>query len=429
MKPVLRNRTQQLFTLVRGRETTIVALLCGLIVLAGTVYSLQLGNTLRFGDENAYYSLAKNLVTTGSFTLTPPDPTAVRPPGYPWLLAPLVHSGIHITGLRILNFVALAATVYLIYVFVGRLSSKVAGLVAAFMVCCYPVLFYTAGTLYPQTIGTLLFLLILFVLHRAEGSTNLGDYVAAGLLFGYLVLMIPSFIFCLPLVAMWMLYQDRRRHLNRMLVMTLAAALVITPWTIRNYMVFGSFVLVSTNSGVMLLAGNSPNTTPNSGITTDISEHLKYVQEKGFSEVEVNRYFTSKAMEFVKQNPVEAIKLYLLKVLNHFNYTNTLATSAEASPTKDLIMLLTYGTLLLIVLGRLSLFKRFPLSRVEMFFLTIYVANAFFLALFFTRIRYRLPFDLLLIALAAVYITYFLNRFSDRLSNRGPQESSQMMLQ
>jgi hypothetical protein len=394
-----------LLEFVEGRERNIVLTLCGLVLCAGVFYSYSLGPGMQYGDEVDHYVLAKNLVSTGSYTLTTTNPTAFRPPGYPWLLAPFVALGADIPLLRMLNFIALSCTIYLLYVLVARLATPFAGLAAAILVCCYPVLFYTAGTLYPQTIGSFIFILILFILTRPAASQALRDYVLSGALFGLLVLMIPSFIFSLLVVGLWMLIQYRGRTLGKVLAMALTAALLIGAWTVRNYSVFGSFVFVSTNSGVNLLFGNSPNTTPNSGINVDISEHVNYVEEQGFGEVEIDRYFKQKAMEFVRDNPGKALRLYLLKVVNHFNFTNTLATRAEASRTKDTIMLVSYGALLLLFIGRFSYIKRFPFSRTEGLFLTLYLSNAFFLALFFTRIRFRLSFDLLIIAIAAVFVS------------------------
>ena len=57
------------------------------LLVAGGAYSLLLGNTLRFPDEQDYYLLAQNLIAHHSFTLDGVRPTAFRTPGYPLLLA------------------------------------------------------------------------------------------------------------------------------------------------------------------------------------------------------------------------------------------------------------------------------------------------------------------------------------------------------
>jgi hypothetical protein len=98
------------------------------------------------------------------------------------------------------------------------------------------------------------------------------------------------------------------------------------------------------------------------------------------------------------------LKLYILKLLNYFNYRNELYASAESSWTKDILMLVTYGPLLLLSACSLFLVKRFGFSKFEALFFLIYLSSAFFYAIFVTRIRYRLPFDFLLIMIVALFL-------------------------
>ena len=67
-------------------------------------------------------------------------------------------------------------------------------------------------------------------------------------------------------------------------------------------------------------------------------------------------------------------------------------------------MLFTYGPLLALLVVRLMLIRRLPLTDLEVLFLSLYLAAGMAYAIFFTRIRYRLPFDWLLIALDAIFV-------------------------
>jgi hypothetical protein len=67
-------------------------------------------------------------------------------------------------------------------------------------------------------------------------------------------------------------------------------------------------------------------------------------------------------------------------------------------------MLCTYGPLLGILIVRLCLVRRFPLSDFEVLLLALYLGAGMAYALYLTRIRYRLPFDWLLIALDAIFL-------------------------
>lgn len=67
-------------------------------------------------------------------------------------------------------------------------------------------------------------------------------------------------------------------------------------------------------------------------------------------------------------------------------------------------MLVTYGVLIFLVGIRLSCLRRYTLEIDELFMILLYLASALVIAIIFTRIRYRLPFDYLLITLDARFL-------------------------
>jgi hypothetical protein len=71
-------------------------------------------------------------------------------------------------------------------------------------------------------------------------------------------------------------------------------------------------------------------------------------------------------------------------------------------------MLLGYGLLLGILLLRFAHLRRHPLTELEVLLLALYLGGGMAYAIYFTRIRFRLPFDWLLIALDAMFIARLL---------------------
>ena len=65
----------------------------------------------------------------------------------------------------------------------------------------------------------------------------------------------------------------------------------------------------------------------------------------------------------------------------------------------------SYIVLLALLVWRLAELKRFPLLPREKLFLIVYVLTAFTMAIFVTRIRYRLPYDYLIIAIVAMHLS------------------------
>jgi hypothetical protein len=372
-----------------------------LVIVAGTFYSFYLGNQLRFlPDESDYYVLATNLLNHHFYSLDGVLPTAYRPPGYPLLITVFTFLGAQVIHLRIINFILLALCLVVMNVILKNKSTPIAASIGILIVLFYPVIFYTAGQLYPQTLATLLFLLSILLVTRRERTW--WSNILAGVALGYLVLTVPIFFFSIFVIGGWIWYFERLEGIKGFVISTLIAILIIGLWSFRNFSLFNTWFFVSTNSGENLLLGNSENTQPNIGQLANINKYRK--ESANMSEVERDQYFRTEAIHYIQTHPEQSVKMYLLKLLNYFNFRNELVTKAEESPIKDIIMFLTYVPLLLIFILRLIMGKSEKISPFEWLLVILYFSSAMVSAIFFSRIRFRLPFDFVLIMLVAIFL-------------------------
>ena len=404
----------RILSLLRRNGRTLVVAVVAITFAGGIIYSNMIGTEFRY-DEPAYYNLATNLATLHMYTASGTYPTAFFPPGYPFLLSVFVFLGADIVALRIVNFVGLALSIILLHRLVRSIRGEVSGTAAAIMVLFYPVLIYTAGILYPQTIATTLLLLALVLIARSHVPSG-RRAATAGITWGALILMVPAFVFSMLVAGAWMLLAFRKSALWPTFLMFVFAALVVGPWTVRNYKIFDSFVLVSTNGGVNLLLGNFEDATV-SGRGTWIANYTDMT--KGMYEAERDRFYRDKAIEWIQNNKMEAARLYVRKVLHYFNYRNEMSTESEMTNLRAIVMLCTYAPLLILFGFRLALLARIRPSKVELLLIALYLGNAFFLAIFYTRIRFRLPFDLLLIGVCSIFVVQLLGNM---ISNKQESE-------
>lgn len=385
----------------------VVAVACASILVGGLIYSLVLGDAIRYADESDYLALASSIASGRGFSFDGAHPTAFRPPGYSAVLSIPMAAGAPIWFLRWLNFVALAATAWLSQRIAERHFGRLAGVATALMVVAYPVLFYAAGTFFPQTVGTVGLLLVIELFWRA--NVRPAAAATAGALMGAVVLTVaglPAHV--LPMAACGALVQTQQRR-RAALVFFAAFTVVTLAWTERNFQVFDRFVLVSSNVGLNLLLGNSPNTSPTSG--RDVVIWMYEAQAERLDEAARDTFYLNQALTWVNENPVAAAQLYGLKLLNHFNFRNDLVTESESGVVQDAVMFATYYGLLALVAVRLVWTARGrPLTRFEVAMLLMYLAHAALTAVFFTRIRHRLPFDYLLIVFAAGALSGLLTR-------------------
>jgi hypothetical protein len=132
-----------------------------------------------------------------------------------------------------------------------------------------------------------------------------------------------------------------------------------------------------------------------------------YYATENLDEFQTDSYYWQVAISYLQEHPWRALIHYLERVLNFFNTMNAYATqnAEEFSAWKQIVMAISYALLLTLLGWRLTDIKRFPLTPREKLFLTVYVLSAFTSAIFLTRIRLRLPFDYLIIAIIAWYLS------------------------
>lgn len=415
---------------LNAHARTIALVAVGVCVMIAGGYALFLGGQLRFYDEQVYVSLTGNLAHGHGFSLNGVDPTAYRPPGYIFELLPVyLASGGSVLAMRMVGVLALAGSVWFTYLIGRRVHTPATGALAAIVVACYPLLIYTATTLYPQVPALFLLLAMIETGLRAlpsDGATGrhrLLMAVLSGLLGGALTLTVPTFAVTVVIFVLWLMWRQRRTRGRIMwrsvAVLIVAAAVLPVAWSARNQAQLHSFVPVSTNDGVNLLLGNSPHATADSGTNTDISGYEAVAKQRQFGEVLLDRFYTEQALEWIKANPEHAAALYAEKVANNFSYHDDLATSGQHSAAQDLVSALSFYPILALALLRVLLLRRFPLHPAEKLLLGAIAVNVLLLAVFFTRLRFRVPLDALTIILAASMVTHFLLRRNGKQQPEG----------
>ena len=418
---------------IAERPRLVLGLAMGLLVAVGVAIAVKDGPRMKSLDEGAFLDLSGSLAFHGTFAHTNrPDiegfdpalpvgalrPTAYRAPGYVWFQVPFRWVGGEHVLLRAANAVLLALTLWLLHGLVVRRAGRLAGAASVVLVLLYPVLLYAAGTLYPQTLSAFLLVGAVRQLDALERTASLRRFALLGVTLGALVLTVPVHLLLLPLVAAWML-GARRGTWRQVGLSMLTAASLVGVWVLRNSLVLGAVVGIATSSGFNLLAGNGPYVRHDQA-TGDL-RWPRGVREQvaGQGEVERDRILTRAALHWIGENPGAAAALYGRKLLYWFAPWNNLVSDrlvpggSGAGPgwLRAAAMLLGYGLLASILAVRLALARRDPLSSLEVLLLALYLGGGMAYAVYFTRIRFRLPFDWLLIIVDALFLARALARW------------------
>jgi hypothetical protein len=381
-------------------------------VLAGVLYSAVFLSGPRFPDEQDFLTLSHNLLHGIGYSMDGVHLTASRPPGLPFFIAILEAMGGGPFVLRLAQFLLVGATIVL----VSRLGSdrKIPGelLVAAVLVLCYPVIFYLAGTLYAQTLAGFLFVVALYF--TLKGQRGISSDWAAGVAFGFLILAVPSFLLTMILTLVCGCFLKLIR-IRQATIIVLAAFLVMAGWIARNAIVLHHFVPVASNSGLNFLAANNPGSIAYaSSVNAVMDGYYAQADKLGLDEFQRSSFYWNLALTYIGEHPGSALLHYLERVFNFFNIVNVYASfnGQELTWEKQLGMAFSYILLLALLGWRLIEIKRHPLLSREKLLLLVYILSAFTSAIFLTRIRLRVPYDFLLIA---VITSFLARRLEERL--------------
>jgi len=381
------------------------ALLLLLYFIAGVIYSACLAPVPQISDAEEYLKLSYNLLHGPGYSMDGVHLTAGRPPGYAFFLA-FVRSMDHgFLGIRLAQFLLLAGTIFLVYRVCSEKKMFAGLFIVTGLVICYPVLFYTSGTLYPQTLAAFLFMLALALILSPQGG--LIRNLVTGLIFGFLILAVPPFLFTMGVVLVVARYL-KVLGWRDVVLMALAASLMVGLWTARNAVCFHRFVPIATNSGVNFMAANNGGSAIYQGAASEFMEPYYYkVRDLGYDEFQSDSFYWNLSLSYLKEHPGNAFLRYLERALNYFNTMNSysLENAEEISAWKQIVVAVSYSSLLALLGWRLIEVKKFPLTAREKLFLTVYVLTAFTSAIFLTRIRLRLPYDYLIIAVIALHLS------------------------
>jgi 4-amino-4-deoxy-L-arabinose transferase-like glycosyltransferase len=256
-------------TLLRHPLALLGAILLFALALRATAVSyLGVSDIVNYTESGI---TARNFVTGNGYTfdfygLRPNAPLqAFIPPVFTALVAVcLRYAEDPPRALELIQAVLSTLTILLIYYSAKKLTNQTVALLTTAGLAIYPVFVVMPAYPISLTLNALLLALVVYLCLRLAEKQTVPVAVATGLAFGVAVLAKPQQLVLLPLIALWLWLNVRVNHpllLKRLALLTAVAMLVLLPWTLRNYAIFGQFVFVSTNGGFAFWNGNNPFTT------------------------------------------------------------------------------------------------------------------------------------------------------------------------
>jgi len=254
-------------------------------------------------DAADYLRLAQGLRAGGGYADATGRPTAFRPPLYPLFLAV---TGPNVRVAAVLQSVLGAANCLLTVALAARWLAGPAPWLAGLLLAVDPVQAAAPSLLLSEVLYQTLFLLSLLALDPGRTPRRA---LASGLASGLSLLARTA---AAPVMAVLMLAWIRREtpRLKAAALFLAGAALVVTPWLVRNAVALGAPVL-STQSGITLYSSYRP---PEGKILGILITDDEVVRAQAQGEVASDRQLTRAALREAAAHPLRALRLAVLKV-------------------------------------------------------------------------------------------------------------------
>jgi 4-amino-4-deoxy-L-arabinose transferase-like glycosyltransferase len=345
-----------------------------------------------------------------------------RGPVYPLFLAGIYALfGFSVAAARVFQALAGAATAIIIFFIANEIFSKRAALIAAAVVALYPYLIYFSGDILSETLFTFLISLCVYFLLVNFRKNNYVLSAVYGGVSGITLLCKGTFLpfYAISLALILFLPGPDRPKKIKMAGLALAfTALIVLPWTARNYRSYHKFVLLGL-SGQSLWLANNPQAFKLQALPETNQDRLdenftwfdeaKYKEILSLPPVQADERFRKEAREFIFANPGQFVSLSFKRLVHFWRPFPVVATNRN-----KLIALLTSGLLLpLGLLGVILSLKKYWKKTLAL--LALLGSFTLIHMVFTSSIRYRVPLDPYFIIFASFTISLVVSSVSRKL--------------
>jgi 4-amino-4-deoxy-L-arabinose transferase-like glycosyltransferase len=195
-------------------------------------------------------------------------PTAWEPPLYPYLMGGVFKLfGIYTFAsawalLGINSLFATLTTVPIFFIAWKTFDERVARWSAITWALCPYVWYWSVHWIWDTTFTPFVLACLFWLALELQDWPGWRGWILFGALYGVGALGNPTMLAFLPFCGLWIWRQRYRRGLpsfGGVALSSIVFFLVLTPWVVRNYEVFGRFVFLRDDFGLQIRLGNGPS--------------------------------------------------------------------------------------------------------------------------------------------------------------------------
>lgn len=345
-------------------------------------------------------------------------PTSMMPPLYPYFLSLFLYlcrdTSSAFLVVSVVQSLIVSLAIFPLYAISNTIFNKKVAIMSSLLFIFYPIFIIQVLVIHQLNFEILCSCLLVYLLLRIKNNFASKEAIYLGIMLGISTLVNPVFFSFLPVIAIWSYFTcpniPKRKIVKSLFVIFIISFLIISPWTIRNYNVYGEFVFMK-STGAYLYRGNNPDYTETgfpSQKLPEIDNKTSYPHDHPYYGKKIKKM----TLEYMVNNPIITVKQFLQKFYDFWWFPKI---APEQTP---IIRRITYLPLLLLgIFGIIITMRRF--KEVSALYIPL-ISFSFSYSIFFVLPRFRipiLPIFFIFSAYAVFYLADKMFKFKDKQHN------------
>ncbi len=236
-------------------------------------------------------------------------------------------------AIRLCQAAAGAVACVLLVIAGRRWFDRQTGWIAGIALALYAPAIFFDGVINKASLALLASVVVISLMGHFSGTPRPNTWAAAGLALGWLILLRENALLLVPVFWLWLWTgpdadnRGWRHHRGRCaLLLATGLAVVLLPVAVRNLVIGGTFTLTTVQAGPNLWIGNNPQAegtyrplvTGRSDTPFERADAVRLAEQalgRELSPRQVSRYWTSRAWDFARAEPVAWLRLTGRKLL------------------------------------------------------------------------------------------------------------------
>jgi tetratricopeptide (TPR) repeat protein len=341
-------------------------------------------------------------------------------------------------GLALIQVFLGSLNVLLVYLIGEKVFNRTVGFLGALLLILYGNMTLFELTLEPEALviflNSLGVLSLLAARERILSGSPPWGFFLPGILLGLSVITKPNGLLFLPPAVLWIgwIQIDGSTRIKAFLFLLLGFLLVVSPVTLRNYVKFQDFVLITADGGKVFYHGNGPGSTgmeradlPDQGFREEgmgdpdpahalFRQAARSISGKPLKPSECSGFWFRRTLDFMSSRPLTAFSLVGKKFF--YFWGNYEVHEIDSNYKYDLILrrwpLVPFGVLSILgMVGMVLARKRFHQALLLYSMVAVYLLSVL---IFFAASRYRLPAAPFLALFGAFALTSFYTLWKEK---------------